>query len=176
MRCSASGGLALSAGTLAARGGEFVECVAKGQQQLHREGSQWRQLNEGNRARPVLAVRGNQLRMESSYRWQAFAAQLMLSEAMRLQSDVWFCHGAAVSIGERGVMIAGCKGSGKTTLSLALAARSHGFLAGEFYLPARDARCGPLGEHLSNRVLRVFDSQRIIQTKEQNPTMGGRER
>jgi hypothetical protein len=48
-----------------------------------------------------------------------------------LQSGVALFHAGSVTIGERGLLIIGPKGSGKTTLSLALAARGHGFLGDE---------------------------------------------
>jgi len=92
----------------------------------------WRYLAEPGAKGSVMAVGGNQLLMDRSYGWQAIVAQFVVSNVMRLQRHVRFFHAATVGIGDRGVLIIGAKGSGKTTLSLALAARSHAFLGEEY--------------------------------------------
>ncbi|MDP9264334.1 MAG: hypothetical protein M3O85_08460 [Acidobacteriota bacterium] len=93
--------------------------------------------------------------------WQALVAELATSALMCLQEDVLFFHAATISIGQKGVFITGDKGQGKTTLSLALAARGHGFLGDEYaavsfpsaeILPFRRAvsiRPGPQSEGLA---------------------------
>jgi hypothetical protein len=91
-----------------------------------------RYLADSGGREPVIAVGRNQLVVDRNYAWQAIAAQFAVSNAMRLQHDVRFFHAATVGIGSNGVFIAGAKGSGKTTVSLALAARSHAFLGDEY--------------------------------------------
>jgi len=59
-------------------------------------------------------------------------AHSAVSLVMMLQKDVLFFHAASVAIGERGVLIFGAKGAGKTTLSLSLAGRGHAFLGDEY--------------------------------------------
>jgi hypothetical protein len=80
---------------------------------------------------------------------------------MRMQPDFYFFHAATVAIGDCGVFLAGNKGAGKSTLSLALAARGHGFLGDELatihsvtgmVLPFRRAvsiRLGPQAQAVS---------------------------
>jgi hypothetical protein len=92
----------------------------------------WYCLAESPATEPVIAVKGDQLLVDRRYSWQAIVAQFAVNNVMRLQRDVRFFHAATIAIGNRGVFIAGAKGSGKTTLSLALAARSHAFLGDEY--------------------------------------------
>jgi hypothetical protein len=63
--------------------------------------------------------------------WQSLVGSLAVNRLFRLQSDVLFFHGATVSVGGQGVLLAGPKASGKTTISLALAARGHVLLGDE---------------------------------------------
>jgi len=50
---------------------------------------------------------------------------------LRQQPGMAFFHGATLALGDRGLLLAGAKGAGKSTLSLALAARGHAFLSDE---------------------------------------------
>ena len=63
--------------------------------------------------------------------WQPLLGNLALNRVLRLQPDVLFLHAAAAVVGGKGLLLAGPKKSGKTTLSTALAARGHGFLGDE---------------------------------------------
>jgi len=116
---------------------------------------------------PLLGFREDRVLVFPVPGWQALVAELATSALMCLQDDVLFFHAATISIGGKGVFITGDKGQGKTTLSLALAGRGHGFLGDEYaavslssteILPFRRAvsiRPGPqaegLAEHLKNR-------------------------
>jgi hypothetical protein len=59
---------------------------------------------------------------------------------MRLQRNVLFFHAASARIGASGVMLVGSKGSGKTTISLTLASRGHGFLGDEVAAVCADSQ------------------------------------
>ena len=93
---------------------------------------EWRYLAECDSPEPVIAVGPGQLLIDRNYSWQAVVAEFAVSNVMRLQPDVRFFHAATVGIGKQGVLIVGPKGSGKTTLALALASRSHAFLGEEY--------------------------------------------
>lgn len=125
----------------------------------------WRVLADSSGA-PVLGFREDRVLAFPMPGWQALVAELATSALMCLQDGVLFFHAATLAIGNKGVFITGDKGQGKTTLSLALAARGHGFLGDEYaavslssaeILPFRRAvsiRPGPqaegLAEHLEN--------------------------
>ena len=63
--------------------------------------------------------------------WQWLVGHLVVSRLLALQSDLLCFHAAAVVIGGRGALLTGGRGSGKTSVSLALAAHGHGFLSDE---------------------------------------------
>jgi len=79
----------------------------------------------------ILAAADRQLLVQRGAQWQAFVGSLAVNRLLRLQQDVLFFHAAAIAIDGHGVLIVGPKGSGKTTLSLALAARGHAFYGDE---------------------------------------------
>jgi hypothetical protein len=78
------------------------------------------------------------LLVRRDFPWQQVVATFAISHTLRLQSDLLVFHAAAVGIGNRGVVLMGAKGSGKTTLSLALACRGHSFLADEWAVLSSD--------------------------------------
>jgi hypothetical protein len=93
----------------------------------------WQLLaSRSNPSTPILAFRGNNVLVDRHQSWQMIVAQYAVSNAMRLQKDVLFFHAASLALRESGLMISGAKGAGKTTLSLTLASRGHGFLGDEY--------------------------------------------
>ncbi len=78
-----------------------------------------------------VAVSGDRLLVHRSMPWQALVGSIAMSRLFRLQRKLLFLHAGSVGIGGQGVMLMGPKGAGKTTLSLALAARGHAFLGDE---------------------------------------------
>ncbi len=78
-----------------------------------------------------VAIRGDSIQVDRVLPWQRIVAHYFLNHVMRMQPDYAFFHAATVAIGKCGVMLSGDKGAGKSTLSLALAARGHGFLGDE---------------------------------------------
>ncbi len=79
----------------------------------------------------LLGVRSDVLVVERADRWQWIVANLAISRVLGSQPQSIFFHGASIGIGGKGVAIIGATGMGKTTLSLALAARGHNFLSDE---------------------------------------------
>ena len=71
------------------------------------------------------------LLLEKSSGWQSFAGNIAVNLLLRLQANLLFFHGATCDVGGRGVMFTGPKAAGKTTTSLALAARGHALLGDE---------------------------------------------
>jgi hypothetical protein len=63
--------------------------------------------------------------------WRPLIGNLAFNRVLRLQRGVVFLHAAGADVGGRGLLLTGPKGSGKTTLGTALAARGHGFLGDE---------------------------------------------
>ena len=78
-----------------------------------------------------LGVRGNDFLVSEGGPWPYIAGALLVHLAMSAQPDVLFVHAAAVRIGGAGVLLAGSRGAGKTTLAVGLATRGHGLLSDE---------------------------------------------
>lgn len=74
---------------------------------------------------------GDSIAFEGAGEWRGLAANAAINVAFAVQPGVFFFHAASVAIRGRGVMLAGAKGSGKSTLSLALAARQNTLLGDE---------------------------------------------
>jgi len=92
----------------------------------------WRLIVEpGLRSAPVVAARGTECLADAGGAWQPLVGNHAVNSVLRLQEEMIFLHAAGVSVRGRGAILAGGKGSGKSTLSLALAARGHGFLGDE---------------------------------------------
>lgn len=72
-------------------------------------------------------------------RWRRILSHLLFLRILRLRSELLFFHAASVAIDGKGALLIGPKGSGKTTLSLSLAAAGHEFLGDEMaaYWPER---------------------------------------
>lgn len=73
-------------------------------------------------------------------RWQGRLVRYLFWRLLRMRSDAIFFHASALGINGEGALFVGPKGSGKSTTSLALAARGHNFLADDVagYVPERD--------------------------------------
>lgn len=81
---------------------------------------------------PVLAFGPTTILVSRSHPWQHLIAMYAISNAFRVQPDVFVFHAASVAVGEKGVLLFGKKGAGKTTLSLCLASRGHAFMGDEW--------------------------------------------
>ena len=93
----------------------------------------WRLLGLPDQAtEDVIAVRDPDLLIaHRADAWQPFVGSFAVNRLLRLQRNVIFFHAASVGLRSGGVLIAGPKGAGKTTLSLALAARGYRLLGDE---------------------------------------------
>ena len=92
----------------------------------------WQTLSLGTSPHdPLVAFSGHFALVDRRQVWQSLIANLAVNRVMRLQRDVLFFHAASLKVGASGIMLVGPKGSGKTTTSLTLASRGHGFLGDE---------------------------------------------
>jgi len=103
-----------------------------------------------------IGIAGEHLLARAPTRWQSLAGSLVFSRLIRLQRELLFFHAGSIGIRGRGLLLVGPKGSGKTTLSLALAARGHDFLGDEM----AGVRIGPLELVPIRRSLAVRDGVR----------------
>jgi len=103
----------------------------RGYVELNPETPGWRAIGLAGESCPILISRGNGLLVDAAQPWQPLIANCAVNWTMHMQREVLFFHAAAVGLGDAGVLIIGGKGAGKTTLSMALAARGHDFLGDE---------------------------------------------
>ena len=80
---------------------------------------------------PLIALKGDRALVDARQVWQPFIANYAVNRVLRLQRKVLFFHGASMEISGRGILLVGPKCAGKTTTSLTLASRGHGFLGDE---------------------------------------------
>ena len=91
----------------------------------------WKAIGSVENAAPLLLANGNRVLVDPAQPWQAVIANSAFNWLLRMQRNFLFFHAATVGVDGRGVLITGSKGSGKSTLSMALAARGHDFLGDE---------------------------------------------
>ena len=63
--------------------------------------------------------------------WRRILSHFLYLRLLRLRQDLLFFHAASLSVGGRGELLVGPKGSGQTTLSSAIGALGHPFLGDE---------------------------------------------
>jgi energy-coupling factor transporter ATP-binding protein EcfA2 len=103
----------------------------RGYVEMDRAAAGWRSIGLAGKASPLLTARGSQVLVDAREAWQPLIANCAVNWVMQMQHELLFFHAAAVAIGGEGVLIAGEKGAGKSTLSLALAALGHDFFGDE---------------------------------------------
>lgn len=72
--------------------------------------------------------------------WEALFASVAVNRALSLQPEIMFFHGAAVRVNGRALLLLGASGAGKTSVSLALAARGHDFYGDDIVGVRLDSR------------------------------------
>ena len=77
---------------------------------------------------PLLAVSGADTLIDTIEEPPEFLVNYLIATLMRLQAQMLFMHAGSMSIGGRGILLAGKTHAGKTTTTLTLASRGHGFL------------------------------------------------
>jgi hypothetical protein len=103
----------------------------RGYVEMHSGAAGWRCIGLARIGHPLLISKGTQVLVDAAQLWQPLIATYAINVAMQLQKDLLFFHAAAVGIGGAGVLMAGDKGAGKSTLSMALAAQGHEFFGDE---------------------------------------------
>jgi hypothetical protein len=91
----------------------------------------WRVISLGADDDGSVAISGNRVLFRRDAPWRALVGSLAVSRLIRLQRRHLFLHAASVGVARSGILLVGPKAAGKTTLSLALAARGHAFLGDE---------------------------------------------
>jgi hypothetical protein len=81
--------------------------------------------------RCAVRLEDRRLEIDAELPWQALLGHYFLHCVMRQQPELLFLHAASAALHGRGILLCGEKGAGKSTLSLALAARGHEFLGDE---------------------------------------------
>ena len=103
----------------------------RGYVEMDRPAAGWRSIGLAGKTSPLLTARGSEVLVDAGEAWQPLIANCAINWVMQMQSGLLFFHAAAVAIGGEGVLIAGEKGAGKSTLSMALAAEGHDFFGDE---------------------------------------------
>jgi hypothetical protein len=88
---------------------------------------------------PALAFHGRDCVFSLDPRWTLCIVWYLFWRLLRIRSDAIFFHASALGLFGEGTIFVGPAGAGKSTTSLALAARGHNFLSDEIagYIPAR---------------------------------------
>jgi hypothetical protein len=86
----------------------------------------------------MFAFRGRDCIFSLDPRWKLSIVWFLHWRLLRMRSDVIFFHASALGIFGQGTVFIGPSGGGKSTTSMALAARGHNFLSDEVgaYVPA----------------------------------------
>jgi len=87
----------------------------------------WRVIGPSGGGEPVLAAKLGEVLVDLRQMRPGFLVELVVTPTLSLQRQLLFIHAAGIGIGAAGTLLIGPTGTGKTTLSLALAARGHDF-------------------------------------------------
>jgi hypothetical protein len=85
----------------------------------------WLEHDDG----PLFVYRNDACLFRKAADWRSKLVTLIYRGSLRLREDLIFFHASALAISGQGVLIVGRKKGGKSTTSLALAARGHSLLA-----------------------------------------------
>jgi hypothetical protein len=98
--------------------------------------SGWRLIGHSKTSRLVLAANNAVALIDLSSTPPHFLVDYLLSTLFSIQKELLFLHAGSIKIGRSGILLLGPSKRGKTTLSMALASRGHGFL-GDDIAPVR---------------------------------------
>jgi hypothetical protein len=98
----------------------------------------WTAFADDSDVQPLFFMQGEHCFFRLTDSWTITALSLVFRASFGLQHDAILFHAAAVIVKDKGFMFAGPRYAGKSTLSLALAARGHHFLSDEiaWYVPS----------------------------------------
>lgn len=101
-------------------------------------GDAWKGVSFRDGGAPAFAFRGNDCLFPLAPLWSLSINWFLFWRLLRIRSDAIFFHASSLGIGGKGTIFVGPKGGGKSTTSLALAARGHNLLSDEVggYRPA----------------------------------------
>jgi hypothetical protein len=85
----------------------------------------------GDDARPLFVFEGAQCRFRKVPRWRRIVSHAIFLRLLRLRDDLIFLHASMVEVTGHGLLLVGPKGTGKTTVALALGSRGHSVLGDE---------------------------------------------
>ncbi|MCI0413444.1 hypothetical protein L0222_11685 [bacterium] len=142
--------------------------------EMHSSVSGWRFIGHSKSARLVMAANNAVALIDVSAAPPHFLVDYLLSILFSIQKELLFLHAGSIKIGRSGVLLLGPSKRGKTTLSMALASRGHGFLGDDIapvravtreILPFRKAisvRSGPRAQDVDEILNGVaFDENRM---------------
>ena len=98
----------------------------------------WSNVCLGDDEKPMFSFRGDVCRFRLVGRWRRVLAHFLFLRMLALRNEALFFHAGSVGVGGNGILLIGPKSSGKSTISLGLAARGHTFLGDETaaYVPS----------------------------------------
>jgi hypothetical protein len=100
--------------------------------------AEWTLISFRGDAEPLMAFDGEVLLFRADRDWRKAVSIYLFCRLQRAREDVIFLHAGSIGINGRGMLIIGPKGAGKSTTTMALAARGHHFLGDECgaYVPS----------------------------------------
>jgi hypothetical protein len=98
----------------------------------------WMLISFRGEDEPLIALDGEVCLFRADRDWRKAVIIYLFCRLLRVREDVIFLHAGSIAINGRGILLIGPKGAGKSTTTMALAARGHRFLGDECgaYVPS----------------------------------------